>query len=443
MESNTSIKNKNLLVRADKDLLTPDNIISLAEHYSDYYEIINDLGFFISYKIQNQQTNLFNEYTITIKEFCEFTGRKTPNLQKLVRDEQGNVLVAASIQDSNGVTYQLTNVLEHALLKMTQPILLKTLSKYRGGVSLSFQNFNFIDGFEVLIPNKKTKQRVYKISLNNVFFGALLKSFVNLNFNNFNTIKGKKLYPLYLFLNDLKTTAELNRINNSEEVVSSPYFELLKKVCSIKSDKPSYIKQKIEKKLKSILQLTNLNFKHSWTTTGSMRFPFQLHIFWENDIIPKAELDLLYQKYSEAYYNFILNEEYEKYRLNTDEKTTFSTWFNLETTKPIKVKAFVKSYNFIQNKNISIKSKVIYNRFGVLKLYIEQLKTFHKEQLKAEPTNFSKWFNYIIKEKSENKNYKSIRMQIFKSCIHEQLGFNISNKDIYDTLQEAERMINL
>jgi hypothetical protein len=443
MEKITISRPPKSIVRADRDLLTPNNISSLAEHYGEYYEIINDLGFYISHKIQNQDANLFNEYVITIKDFCDFTGRKNSNIGKKVKDKDGNILVANSIKDAEGNNYELNTVIEHALLKMTQPVLLKSFSKYRDSVNMKFQNFNFIDGFEVVIPNKKTKQRYYKLSLNKMFFGALLKSFINLNVNNFSKIKGKKLYPLYMFLSELKTTAELQQINNSDDVVSSPYFELLKKVCDIDSEKASYVKQKIEQKIKNISKLTELKFKHTWTTTSSMRFPYQLHIFWENDVIPKAQLDILYKKYSESYYNFILNESFDRYNSNNENTLRFAAWFNLEETKKTKVKAFVTSYNFINNKNVTEASEVIYNRFGVLDMYISELRTFHKESLKAEESKFKIWFEYILKEKSETKNYKTIRTKAFRDSIKEKLGYPINNKTIYNTLLKAEKMITL
>lgn len=442
-----SYQKNNNLVRADRDVLTPKNIVALLDHYGGHFEIINDLGFYLSHKIKDSQTNIYGSYEFTLKEFCALTGRNLKNLNKNVKDEEGNIIVADEIKDGSGKPYQLTTVFEHAIRRMATTVTLKNLTKYREGTEMSFQNFNFINGFKVYIPDKRTKQRVYEIIPNQTHFGALIKNFVDVNLIDFNVIRGKKLYPLFMHLLELRSTAfykfETNKI---DEVVSSPYFEQLKEICQINSSKPSYAKQKIEQKIKAVQQNTTINFRYTWTKTDSMQFPFQLHIFWENEKATKKEIELLYKLYNESYWNFLLKELYDEYRLKAYDLEnyqikTYNEWFNLPETKKNQVDAFVKSYNFIQSKDVNAKSEVVYKRFGVFDSYTKQLKEFHKTQLNGEASKFKSWFTYVTKEKSPTKNYKDVRLNIYRSCIEKNLGYKTNNKTISESLIEMEKMI--
>ncbi|MBL4703029.1 MAG: hypothetical protein JKY54_00795 [Flavobacteriales bacterium] len=205
---------KNSVLRVDRDLSENLNVLSLYDEYGkDYYEVINDLARFISFKMQSSQTNIFGTYNFTLKEFSAFSGRSKSSLQTVVKvkDNEGNdtkepniidVLTIGKTENGNELTIQIANKLEHSLNKMMQSINLKKVSNYRDKVEIQYQNFSYISGYKVTVEKFNSKERIYEITPNMNYIGALVKSYEHRNNNDYIQIKSKKTsyYLLYDYL---------------------------------------------------------------------------------------------------------------------------------------------------------------------------------------------------------------------------------------------------
>lgn len=424
------------LVRTDRDTLHPTNLSSLKKEYGEYYETVSDLALFLSDVIKKGQKNLWGYYELSVKDFSKFSKRSASNLNRIVRDEQGNEIVAGVIADENGKEYKLYTYLEHSLMKMMDRVQFTHVSKFRrgndAGTSLEISSFSFLKRVKVFIPNKKSKERIYEIFPDEEFIQALVKNFVTLNSKDLNALKSSRnsKYPLYFYMCELKANA-LHKFQQGEKdkAVSTPYYEILKRVCDINSEDNKYIKKNITNQLNNIIKKTTLKFKFEWVRTGDMRFPFQLLLFWEYDKdssnVDKKEL---YRVYNNAYYEYLLHQDFVKSASLSNDTSieAFAEWLADPVSLPQRVKRFIESYNYIYSKDINVADPIVLAYFNVADAYKENL---YEQLRKTNSQAGKKELNAFVN--SQDKKVKEVKLSALQKAFKDNLAYRLTSKSNY------------
>lgn len=370
-------------IRIDKSLSY--NYLYFKKYSADDSQLMFLL---LAYFAKERQRNLFGYGVLDPVQFCKEMGlepthiiwRKHPN-PKQTRDYSRDTLEKSGKEIFD-------TILENSLYCLaTDSYNLETIGSYvsKSGVFEKVTSVKFIHFITELrkreIKEGRNKKRIYEYVLSKEFIDNMSFLFFNINIKSLKQSLKKEYEGLYL-----KLCNTSNEMYSSKQIEKELDFSKVKELLNIKSDKSTYIKQKINRAFKEIVNYPDLQNKITikWFKPTNHKYNYGIKVICNI----QTDEELLKQQNSNMW-NSIKKEHIRN---------------NLFET-------FIKTYQY----TVTTVDKVL-----LQKMYIKWLKDSHTDKkIKMEAIAYSlqKFYNNpsisnnIEEEKQYNKRQKNKSIQ--------------------------------
>lgn len=324
-----SIMGNNNLVRYDRNI--SNNLLDFKTTFGEHSSMAQDLLVFLSFKTQHQ--NLFGQIEFDPIEFANaFKYSKAYLIRNL--DLPKKELGAISVLDENSKHY-MSRRIEHVLYLLASRNIVFSGKAFITDSNEERVDIDFLQVIkkivviqkrtDVRMTDKNNTKRKYYIELNEQTIKNFLNWYMPVDISVLPDLRKPGIYDLYIYMKHLMA------FNLPENYMD---FDMLCNILDIKEDSPpAYKKKRINTKLKTLKEKSDINFLHKWEKSGKQRFSYKLKIaFLEDKYQLKTISEGITKQNKEWFNNRVIKAILNEYNKGKIKQNMFK-WINKAETK--------------------------------------------------------------------------------------------------------------